>query len=113
MESCTNHPHPKAWEIPLPSPPTGQSVSPIVSKVFEMLLLTRLLPLVEHNGLIPSHQVGFRRRHSTIEHKAYCSAAFLDISQPFDKVWHIGLLYKLQQSLPINYFLFAKWAFPR
>jgi hypothetical protein len=39
------------------------------------------------------------------EHKAYCSAAFLDISQAFYKVWHIGLLYKLRQSLPINYFL--------
>jgi hypothetical protein len=38
------------------------------------------------------------------EHKSYCSAAFLDISQAFDKVWHISLLYKLRQSLPINYF---------
>jgi hypothetical protein len=37
--------------------------------------------------------------------EAYCSAAFLHISQAFDKVWHIGLLYKLRQSLPINYFL--------
>jgi hypothetical protein len=35
----------------------------------------------------------------------YCSAAFLDISQAFDKVWHTGLLYKLRQSLPLNYFL--------
>jgi hypothetical protein len=35
----------------------------------------------------------------------YCSAAFLDISQAFDKVWHTGLLYKLRRSLPLNYFL--------
>jgi hypothetical protein len=69
--------------------------------------------------LIPSHQFCFRQRHSTteqthgiihrineaFEHKAYCSAAFLHISQAYDKVWHIGLLYKLRQSLPINYFL--------
>jgi hypothetical protein len=75
------------------------SLLPIVSKVLEKLLLTRLLPLVEHNGLIPFHQFGFRQRHSTteqthriihrineaFEHKAYCSAAFLDISQAFDK----------------------------
>jgi hypothetical protein len=95
------------------------SLLPIVSKVLEKLLLTRLLPLVEHIGLIPSHQFGFRQIHSTteqthrivhkineaFEHKAYCSTAFLDISQAFDKVWHIGLLYKLRQSLPINYFL--------
>jgi hypothetical protein len=35
----------------------------------------------------------------------YCSAAFLDISQAFDKVWYTGLLYKLRRSLPLNYFL--------
>jgi hypothetical protein len=35
----------------------------------------------------------------------YCSAAFLDISQAFDKVWSTGLLYKLRRSLPLNYFL--------
>jgi hypothetical protein len=32
-------------------------------------------------------------------------AAFLDISQAFDKVWHKGLLYKLRRSLPLNYYL--------
>jgi hypothetical protein len=36
------------------------------------------------------------------------SAAFLDISQAFDKVWHTGLLYKLRRSLPLNYFLTLK-----
>jgi hypothetical protein len=123
MESCTNQLHPKAWETtPCPHAlPSYRPISllPIVSKVIEKLLLTRLFLLVEHNGLIPSHQFGFRQRHSTIEqthrivrrineafeHKAYCSAAFLDISQAVDKVWHIGLLYKLRQSLPIHYFL--------
>ena len=35
-----------------------------------------------------------------LEEKRYCSAAFLDISQAFDKVWHVGLLYKLKLSLP-------------
>jgi hypothetical protein len=68
---------------------------------------------------MPSHQFGFRRRHSNIEqthrivhrineafeYKANYSAAFLDISQAFDKVWHFGLLYKLRQSLHINGFL--------
>jgi hypothetical protein len=43
--------------------------------------------------------------HEAIETKQYCSAAFLDISQAFDKVWHTGLLYKLRKSLPLNYFL--------
>jgi hypothetical protein len=94
----------------------------IVSKVFEKVFLKRFLPMVENNSLIPNHQFGFRKRHSTIEqthrivqrinealeNKQYCSAAFLDISQPFDKVWHTGLLYKLRRSLPLNYFLILK-----
>jgi hypothetical protein len=46
--------------------------------------------------------------HEAIETKQYCSAGFLDISKAFDKVWHTGLLYKLRQSLPLNYFLLLK-----
>jgi hypothetical protein len=83
------------------------------SKRFE-----KLLPMVENNGLIPNHQFSFRQRHSTIEqthqmvrtnealeNKQYCSAAFLDISRAFNKVWHTGLLYKLRLSPPLNYLL--------
>jgi hypothetical protein len=98
------------------------SLLPIVSKVFGKLLLKRLLPMVENNRLISNHQFGFRQRHSTIEqthrivqriyealeNKKYCSAAFFDISQAFDKVWYTGLLYKLRRSLPLNYFLILK-----
>jgi hypothetical protein len=78
--------------------------------------------MVENNGLIPNHQFSFRQRHSTIEqthriirrinealeNKQHCSAAFLDISQAFNKVWHTGLLYKLRLSLLLNYFLVLK-----
>jgi hypothetical protein len=94
----------------------------IVPKVFENLPLKMLLAVVENNGLEPSHHFGFRQRHSTmeqthrivqrinetLENNQYCSAAFLDISQAFDKVWHSGLLYKLRRSLPLNYFLIIK-----
>jgi hypothetical protein len=38
----------------------------------------------------------------------FCSAAFIDISQAFDKVRHIGNLYKLSRSLSLNYFLILK-----
>jgi hypothetical protein len=58
--------------------------------------------MVEDHGFIPNHQFGFRKWHSTLEkahrmnealeNKQYYSAAFLDISQAFDKVWHTGLL---------------------
>jgi hypothetical protein len=43
--------------------------------------------------------------NKALETKQYCSAAFLDISQAFDRVWHIGLLHKLRQFLPLNYYL--------
>jgi hypothetical protein len=98
------------------------SLLPIVYKVFEKIRLERLLPIVENNRLVPNHQFGYRQRHCTIEqthgivqrlnealeNKQYCSAAFLDISQAFDKVWHTGILYKLIRSLPLNYFLILK-----
>jgi hypothetical protein len=47
--------------------------------------------------------------NAALESKQYCSAAFLDISQAFDRVWHIGLLHKLQHSLPLKYLLILKF----
>lgn len=96
------------------------SLLPILSKVFEKLLITRLRPLLAN--VIPKHQFGFRQQHSTVEQihritdkigkdfeaKRYCSAVFLDISQAFDKVWHIGLLYKLKKHLPYQYYELLK-----
>lgn len=98
------------------------SLLPIPSKLMESLFLSRLSPIVESKHIIPNHQFGFRKAHGTIEqvhrvvktiHNAfengeYCTAAFLDISQAFDRVWHDGLLTKLRKLLPINYFLFLK-----
>jgi hypothetical protein len=49
-----------------------------------------------------------QRIKKDLENKQDCSAAFLDISQAFDKVWHTGLLWKLRRSLPLNYFLILK-----
>lgn len=106
----------------LPSSYRPISLLPTLSKVFEKLIFQRLLPIVETQHILPDHQFGFRYHHSTIhqthrlvnkihdaiESKQYCSAAFLDISQAFDKVWHIGLHLKLRQLLPLNYFLLLK-----
>jgi hypothetical protein len=41
----------------------------IVSKLFEKLLLKRLLRMVKNKRLLPNHQFGFRQRHSTIKQK--------------------------------------------
>ena len=98
------------------------SLLPIPSKVLELLFLNRLAPIIEERRLIPDHQFGFRKGHGTIEqvhrvvnciNKAldedkFCTAIFLDISQAFDKVWHDGLLFKLREVLPINYYIFLK-----
>jgi hypothetical protein len=85
----------------------------IVSKVFEKLLLKKLLPIVEINRLIPNHQFNFRQRHSTIEqthqvvrkinealkNKQYCSAAFLSYVHTLR-----GLLGRLPRAARL-----AKW----
>jgi hypothetical protein len=98
------------------------SLLPIISKILEKLLLCRLLSDTHSQDWIPSQQFGFRKAHSnihqchrlttiineTLENHQYCSAVFLDVSQTFDKGWHHGLLLKIQQTLPPNYFNILK-----
>lgn len=90
------------------------SLLPVLSKLFEKLLLKRLKPIIEQRNLIPTHQFGFRECHSTLdqvhritnviekalEEKKVCSTVFLDVTQAFDKVWHKGLKYKMKKNLP-------------
>lgn len=92
------------------------SLLPCLSKLFEKLLLAKIMPHLNDNCLIPGHQFGFRREHGTIEQvnritdrirrtfedRDYCSAIFLDVAQAFDKVWHEGLLYKIRNLFPLN-----------
>ena len=98
------------------------SLLPIISKIFEKLLANRINKIILEKKLIPNHQFGFRNKHATIEQvnritnkirnaferKKYCSAAFLDVSQAFDKVWHKGLLFKLKKHLPAEYYNLLK-----
>ena len=110
--------------IPKPGKPPHETTSyrpisllPVMSKLFEKLLLKRLKPIIDEKNLIPNHQFGFRNQHSTIdqvhritdtiektlEEKKVCSAIFLDVAQAFDKVWHAGLNYKLKMLLPTQF----------
>ena len=87
------------------------SLLPILSKVFERTLLNKLQPCLDE--IIPNHQFGFRRGHSTtqqvhratwtvkkaLDERKYCSAVFLDVSQAFDRVWHNGLKYKIKHNI--------------
>lgn len=101
----------------LPSSYRPISLLSIVSKLFEKLLYSKLSSIVEKNNLIPDHQFGFRKKHSTIEQvhrivavideaferKEFCPAVFLDVGQAFDRVWHEGLMHKLKKLLPTNF----------
>ncbi|KAL1132846.1 hypothetical protein AAG570_010798 [Ranatra chinensis] len=42
---------------------------------------------------------------SCLEQKQYCSAAFLDVAQACDRVWHQGLLCKIKSLVPSTYYL--------
>jgi hypothetical protein len=89
------------------------SLLPIMSKLFEKLLLIRLKSVITKKKLIQNHQFGFRNQYSTpeqvhriveaieqeIEEKKICTAVFLDVSQAFDRVWHKGLEYNLRSLL--------------
>lgn len=79
-----------------------------LSKVFEKLLLQKLVPHIKPRP----EQFGFRPEHSTtlqltrvlhhmaaaMNKKEYTVAIMLDMEKAFDRVWHEGLLYKLSLS---------------
>jgi hypothetical protein len=95
---------------------------PLPSKVFEKFLLKRLRSDVELIPLIPGYQFGFRTGNSPIlqahgvvnefvkslEERTLCTAVFFDFVKAFDKMWHIGLLYKLRAALPGPHYLLRK-----
>ena len=105
-----------------PSNYRGITLLCCVSKVFEKILLNRLLPL---QSSIHPLQGGFRPHFSRIhtafllqesiqtlqhkEKKAY--VAFIDVRKAFDTVWHAGLMVKLSEmSTPIYILqLIVKW----
>jgi len=49
-----------------------------------------------------------RHHQQALENCQFCIAAFRDVSQAFDKVWHPGLLYKIKKILPTRYFNLLK-----
>ena len=90
------------------------SLLPICGKMFEKIIFNNLYNYLNGNNLITKNQSGFRPGDSTTNqllylvneiHKAFddpkcleIRAVFLDISKAFDKVWHDGLLFKLNQN---------------
>ena len=90
------------------------SLLPICGKMFEKIIFNNVYNYLNTNNLITKNQSGFRPGDSTTNqflylvneiHKAFddpksleVRAVFLDISKAFDKVWHDGLLFKLNQN---------------
>ena len=90
------------------------SLLPICGKIFEKIIFNNVYNYLNTNNLITKNQSGLRPGDSTTNqllylvneiHKAFddpksleVRAVFLDISKAFDKVWHDGLLFKLNQN---------------
>ena len=84
----------------------------ICSKTFEKIIFNPILDFLEEYSLLCPHQSEFHSSDScqsqllSIFHDIYASfdqspilevrANFLDISEAFDKVWHEGLIFKLE-----------------
>ena len=85
------------------------SLLPCVSKICEKLVFNQIYTYLIRNNLINANQSGFRPGDSTVRQlTAICHrigqsldngdellAVFLDFKKAFDKVWHKGLTYKL------------------
>ena len=83
---------------------------PMISKIFECFVNQQLLGYLEDNDLLTDCQYGFRHSRSTgdllslitdhfngaLDRRVEARFVALDISKVFDKVWHTGLLHKLQ-----------------
>ena len=90
------------------------SLLPICGKIFERLIFNIVFKFLGNKNLLNPNQSGFRLSDScvyqllSITHEIFSSrdckpslevcSVFLDISKAFDKVWHEGLIYKLQTT---------------
>jgi hypothetical protein len=93
----------------LPSYYRPISLLDTIFKIFENILLARILHEVSERGLLQGEQFGFRPRHRTslqlarlvesmtrnFGEKRLTGTVFLDVAKAFNTVWIDGLLYKL------------------
>ena len=99
---------------PLDSPASFRPISltSCVSKLFERIILSRLLFFLESNSILSPRQASFRPGRSTLDQILYLSQSIsdgfnkprpgsrtilstIDFSKAFDSVWHPALFHKL------------------
>ncbi|GFS93349.1 RNA-directed DNA polymerase from mobile element jockey [Trichonephila clavipes] len=87
------------------------SLLPVLSEITEKVIQKRLCQHLNDNDILIPQQHSFRAGLSTSHHllrvveyiktgfqnRKSTGAVFLDIQKAFDRVWHVGLLYKLIQ----------------
>ena len=114
--------YPKIWKVALVTPifKKGDKSSPsnyrpislisCVGKVFERIIFKHTFQYLLQNKLLYDYQSGFIPGHSTVHqlieiydnickslnNKDYNCIAFCDVSKAFDRVWHRGLIHKLE-----------------
>ena len=135
--SLSSHSPPSAWKAssiipihkvgkPFDSPASFRPISlaSCVSKLFERIILSRLLFFLQSNSILSPRQAGFRPVRSTLDQILYLSQSIsdgfnkprpgcrtilstIDFSKAFDSVWHSALFHKLiSAGLPP---CFARW----
>ena len=87
------------------------SLLPVLSKLFEKCMYTRIYSFLSKNRQLYSSQYGFRQRHSCenaiqellsgvlkgIENRKHTAAVYLDLSKAFDTLDHSILIMKLER----------------
>ena len=135
--SWSSHSFPSMWKTssvipihkmgkPLNSPASFRPISltSCVSKLFERIILSRLLFFLESNSILSFRQASFRPGRSTLDQILYLSQSIsngfnkprpgsrtilftINFSKAFDSVWHPALFHKLVSAgLPPS---FACW----
>ena len=111
-KSSTLIPHLKKFPFESPSNYRPISLLSCVGKLQECIIFKHILNFFLTDNLIYRHQQGFLPGHSTvyqhidlynqivqsIDAKQYTRMVFCDVSKAFDRVWHKGLLSKLQKN---------------
>ena len=99
-------------DLSLPGSYRPITLLPTIGKIFEKLLLNRMMDFENENQILINQQFGFRSKHSTTQQvlRITESAAMrfnenkstamtlIDIEKAFDSVWHDALVHKLHSN---------------